>query len=77
MCRGAVGKTRRNFALKPPIAVEADRTMFVRVYSGHSTDQGLLNSHGGLAAALKRAIELQPEAEGRSIQVVIDSVRTG
>ena len=43
-CRGAVGKTRRDFALKPPIAVEADRTVFVRVDPGHSTDQALLHS---------------------------------
>ena len=50
-----MGKTRRDLALKPPIAVEADRTVFVRVNPGHSTDQGLLNSHGGVTAALKRA----------------------
>ena len=32
----------------------------------------LLNSYGGVTATLKRAIELQPAAEGRSLQVVID-----
>ena len=32
----------------------------------------LLNSYGGVTATLKRAIELQPVAEGRSLQVVID-----
>ena len=72
-----VGKTRRDFALKPPIAVEADRTVFALVDPGHSTDQGLLNSYGGVTAALKRAVEGQPAAEGRSFQVVIDGERTG
>ena len=77
MCRGAVGKTRRYFALKPPIAVEADQTVLVRVDPGHSTDQGLLYSYGGVTAALKRAVELQPAAEGRSFQVVIDGESAG
>ena len=74
---GAVGKTRRDFALKPPIAVEADRPVLVRVDPGHLTDQGLLNSYGGVTAALKRAVEGQPAVEGRSFQVVIDGERTG
>ncbi len=73
---GAVGKTRRYMAFKLPIAFEATRTIFVRVDPGHSTDQGLLNSYGGVTAALKRAVELQPAAEGRSFQVVIDGERT-
>ena len=76
VCRGTVGKTRRYFALKPPIADEADRTVVVRVDPGHSTDPGLVNSFGGVTAALKRAVELQPAAEGRSFQVVIDGERT-
>ncbi len=73
---GAVGKILRDFALKPPIAGEADRTVFVRVDPGHSTDEGLLHSYGGVTAALKRAVELQPAAERRSFQVVIDGERT-
>ena len=155
VCRGTVGKTLRGFALKPPIAFEADRTVLVRDDPGHSTDQGLhswrvarrcevsgqlgtstavgfqaaaivrenralpraetvrlhwastagpkartadpspdrecrrikravptgetalLNSYGGVTAALKRAVEEQPAAEGRSFQVVIDGERTG
>ncbi len=77
MCRGAVGKTLRDIALKPSIAVEADRTVLVRVDPGHSTDhQGLLNSFAGVTAGLKRAVEGQPAAEGRSFQVVIDGERT-
>ena len=72
-----MGKTLRYFALKPPIAVEADRTVFVRVDPGHSTDQGLLNAYGGVTAAQKRAVEMQPAAEGRSFQGVIDGERTG
>ena len=72
-----MGKTRRDFALKPPVAVEANRTVFVRVDPEHSTDQGLLNAHGGVTAALKQAFELQPAAESRSFQAVIDGERTG
>ena len=77
VCRRAVGKILRDFALKPPIAVEADRTVFALVDPDHSTDQGLLNSCVGVAAAPKRAVEGQPVAEGRSFQVVIDGERTG
>ena len=76
VCRGAVGKTLRDFALKPPIAFEADRTVFALVDPGHSTDQGLLNSCVGVTAALKRAVEGQPAAGGLSFQVVIDGERT-
>ena len=76
MCRGAVGKTLRDIALKPSIAVEADRTVLVRVDPGNPTDQGLLNSCVGVTAGLKRAVEGQPAAEGRSFQVVIDGERT-
>ncbi len=76
VCRGAERKTRRGFTLKPPIAVEADRTVFALVDPGHSTDQGLLNSFAGVTAGLKRAVEGQPAVEGRSFQVVIDRERT-
>ncbi len=76
VCRGAVGKTLRDIALKPSIAVEADRTVFALVDPGHSTDQGLLHSFAGVTAGLKRAVEGQPAAEGRSFQVVIDGERT-
>ena len=40
-------------------------------------DTALLNSSGGVKAALKRAVELQLAPEGRSFQVVIDGDRTG
>ena len=76
MYYGAVGKTRRSLAFKLPITVEADSAVFVRVDSGHSTDPGLLHSYGGVTAALKRVVELQPAAESRSFQVVIDGERT-
>ena len=72
-----MGKILRDFALKPPIVGEADRTVIVRVDPEHSTDQGLLNSYGGVTAALKRAAEMQPTAEVHSFQVVIDGERTG
>ena len=36
----------------------------------------LLDSYGGVTAALKRAIELQPLAEDRPFRVVIDSYST-
>ena len=63
--RGAVGNTRRYFALKLPIAVEADSAVFVHVDPGHSTDTALRSwgaAHGRLWAALRK--------HGRSIQVV-------
>ena len=40
-------------------------------------DTALLNSYGGVTAALKRAVEMQPAVEGRSFEVVIDGERTG
>ena len=39
-------------------------------------DADLLNSFGGVTAAQKRAFELQPAADGRCFQVVIDGERT-
>ena len=77
MCREALGRTRPYFALKLPIADEADQAVFVRVDPGHSTDQGLLNAYGGVTVAVKRAVEAQPAADSRSVQVVIDGERTG
>ena len=77
VCRVAVGKTRRDFALKPPITVEADRAVFVHVDPGHSTDQGLhsrrVASRGFRAALHKygpaqllRRGDGRPEAGGRA-----------
>ncbi len=60
-----MGKTLHGFALKPPIAVEADRTVFVRVDPEYSTDQGLHSwrvAHRGLWAALHK--------HGRRVQAV-------
>ena len=54
--RGAVGTTRRYFALKLPIAVEADRAVFVDVDPGHSTGKALRSwgvAHRGLWEALR------------------------
>ena len=66
MGRGAVGKTLRDFALKPPIAVEADRAVFVRVDPGHSTGQGLRTwavAHRVLWPALRK--------QSRRVQAVV------
>ena len=63
--QGAVGKTRRYFALKLPIAVEADSAVFVYVDPGHSTDKALRSwgaAHRGLWEALR--------SKGRPVQVV-------
>ena len=38
-------------------------------------DTALLNSYGGVTAAPKRAIELQPLLEDRSVKLVIDDYR--
>ena len=152
-CTGGLGgKTRHYFARKLPIAVERDKTVFIYVDPGHSTDKGvrswgaahrglwealqkrgqsvqvavvaredraleraevllrnwnrrslavasatdpwaareyaeikravltgdtgLLDSYGGVTAALKRAIELEPLAQDRSFRVVIDGYST-
>ena len=63
--RGAVGETRRYFALKLPMALERDRAVFVYVDPGHWTDKGLRSwgaAHRGLWEALRR--------KGRAVQVV-------
>ena len=63
--RGAAGETRRYFALKLPIALEADRAVFVYIDPGHWTDKGLRSwgaAHRGLWEALRR--------KGRAVQVV-------
>ena len=39
--RGAVGDTRRYFALKLPIALEAERAVFVYADPAHATDTAL------------------------------------
>ena len=40
-------------------------------------DTAVLDTYGGVTAALKQAVELQPAAGGRFFQVVIDGERTG
>ena len=63
--QGAVGKTRRYFALKLPIAVEADKAVFVYVDPGHSTGKALRSwgaAHRGLWEALRK--------RGRPVHVV-------
>ncbi len=63
--RGARGETLRYFALKLPVALEADRAVFVYVDPGHWTDKGLRSwgaAHRGLWEALRR--------KGRAVQVV-------
>ena len=37
----------------------------------------VLDTYGGVTAALKRPFMLQPAVEDRSVQVVIDGERTG
>ena len=62
--RGAAEDTRRYFALKLPMAVEADRAVFVYVDPGHWTDKGLRSwgaAHRGLWETLRR--------KGRAVQV--------
>ena len=63
--RGAVGKTRRYFALKLPIALEEARAIFVYADPGHATGTGLRSwgaAHQGLWAALRK--------RGRTVSVV-------
>ena len=62
--RGAVGNTRRYFPLKLPVALEAERAVFVYVDPGHETTTALRSwaaAHRGLWKALRercRSVEV-------------------
>ena len=63
--RGAAGNTRRYFPLKLPVALEAERAVFVYVEPGHDTATALRSwgeAHLGLWQALSE--------RGRSVEVV-------
>ena len=63
--RGAAGNTRRYFPLKLPVALEAERALFVYVEPGHDTTTALRSwgeAHLGLWQALSE--------RGRSVEVV-------
>ncbi len=63
--RGAAGNTRRYFPVKLPVALEAERAVFVYVDPGHDTTTALRSwavAHRGLWKALGE--------RGRSIEVV-------
>ena len=63
--RGAAGNTRRYFPLKLPVALDAERAVFVYVDPGHDTATALRSwgeAHLGLWKALSE--------RGRSIEVV-------
>ena len=63
--RGAAGNTRRYFPLKLPVALDAERAVFVYVEPGHDTSTALRSwgdAHLGLWQALSE--------RGRSIEVV-------
>ena len=63
--RGAAGNTRRYFPVKLPVALEAERAVFVYVDPGHDTTTALRSwavAHRGLWEALRE--------RGRSIEVV-------
>ena len=63
--RGAAGNTRRYFPLKLPVALEAERAVFVYVEPGHDTSTAL-RSWGDAHLGLWRALS----ERGRSIEVV-------
>ena len=63
--RGAAGDTRRYFPVKLPVALEAERALFVYVDPGHQTSTALRSwgaAHSGLWKALRKRC--------RSIEVV-------
>ena len=63
--RGAAGNTRRYFPVKLPVALEAERAVFVYVDPGHDTTTALRSwavAHRGLWQALSE--------RGRSVEVV-------
>ena len=63
--RGAAGDTRRYFPLKLPVALDAERALFVYVDPGHDTTTAL-RSWGEAHLGLWRALS----ERGRSIEVV-------
>ena len=63
--RGAAGNTRRYFPLKLPVALDAERAVFVYVDPGHDTTTAL-RSWGEAHLGLWRALN----ERGRSIEVV-------
>ena len=62
--RGAAGDTRRRFPLKLPVALDADRAVFVYAEPGHRTTTAL-HSWGGAHRGLWRALR----SRGRSVEV--------
>ena len=63
--RGAAGNTRRYFPLKLPVALEAERALFVYVEPGHDTATAL-RSWGEAHLSLWQALS----ERGRSVEVV-------
>ena len=63
--RGTAGNTRRYFPLKLPVALEAERALFVYVEPGHDTATAL-RSWGEAHLGLWRALS----ERGRSVEVV-------
>ena len=63
--RGAAGNTRRYFPVKLPVALEAERALFVYVEPGHDTATAL-RSWGEAHLGLWRALS----ERGRSVEVV-------
>ena len=77
--RGAAGSTRRYFPLKLPVALEAERAVFVYADPGHDTTTALHSwgdAHRGLWKALRergRAVEVVAVARTRK---EVDRART-
>lgn len=63
--RGGTGTTRRRFPVKLPIALDAERVVFVYVDPGHDTSTGLRSW-----AAAHRALWDAIRGRGRSVEVV-------
>ena len=70
--RGTVGKQKRYFALKFPVAVDAETATFAFVDPGHGTDTGLRTwgeAHWGLWGALRdKGLRVRVVAIGRDHQ---------
>ena len=84
--RGAAGDTRRYFPLKLPVALEAERALFVYVEPGHDTATALRSwgeAHLGLWQALSErgcgievvAIVRTPEEDSRAETVLANWAR--
>ena len=75
--RGAAGNTRRYFPLKLPVALEAERALFVYVEPGHDTSTALRSWGEAHLRPLAGAQRARPVRRGRGRRPHSRGVRSG